>query len=124
MLVPKTVFEEVGGFDEVNLSVAYNDVDLCLRIREAGYTIVWTPYAELYHLESVSRGYDTESDALSRICQERAYIQGRWGAALLNDPFYSPNLTLEDESYSLAFPPRVRKPWLRTAVDTSYSYLY
>ena len=56
--MPKRVFHEVGGFDEVNLMVAFNDVDLCLKIREAGYSIVWTPYAELYHLESASRGYD------------------------------------------------------------------
>ena len=64
MVLRRAVYEEVGGFDEINLPVSYNDVDFCLRLRARGYRIVWTPYAELDHLESVTRGqdYDRETD--------------------------------------------------------------
>ena len=112
MLMPKRIFQEVGGFDEVNLAVAFNDVDLCLRVRQAGYSIVWTPYAELYHLESASRGYDYgNQERAERAALEVAYMRLRWGAAVQDDPFYSPNLSLLTENFDLAFPPRVSKPW-------------
>ena len=70
MAVPKTVFEQIGGFDEENLPVAFNDVDLCIRIRAAGYRIIWTPYAELYHWESKSRGSDTVPARLEAFLRE------------------------------------------------------
>jgi glycosyltransferase involved in cell wall biosynthesis len=111
MLVKRTVFERVGGFDESNLTVAFNDVDLCLKIREAGYKIIWTPYAELYHKESASRGSDEVPEKLVRASLERECMKQRWADVLFNDPYYNPNLTLEHEDYSLAFPPRVTKPW-------------
>lgn len=114
LLVWKRVFDEVGGFDEVNLPVAFNDVDLCLKIRQAGYRLVWTPYAELYHRESASRGSDLTPQQIARFEREKAYLAGRWGAALERDPFYNPNLTLDDESFRLAFPPRAGKPWRRS----------
>jgi len=108
LVMRREVFEEVGGFDE-RLAIAFNDVDLCLRIRERGYRILWTPFAELYHREGVSRGRDTiESE---RFRQEIRFMQERWGEQLLRDPAYNPNLTLEREDFSLAFPPRVSKPW-------------
>jgi GT2 family glycosyltransferase len=108
LLMRRDVFEEVGGFDE-QLAVAFNDVDLCLRIRERGYRVLWTPFAELYHREGVSRGKDTiESE---RFLREIRFMQERWGEQLLHDPAYNPNLTLEREDFSLAFPPRVSKPW-------------
>ena len=66
MAVRRSVYQEVGGFDEVNLTVSYNDVDFCLRLRERGYRIVWTPHAVLDHLESVSRGQDTSPENLER----------------------------------------------------------
>ena len=94
----------MGGFDEENLTVAYNDVDLCLKIKLAGHGIVWTPYAELYHRESVSRGSDLAPENVARAKREFAYMKQRWGAALENDPFYSPNLSLGGEAFSLAFP--------------------
>ncbi len=119
MLVHKKAFEEVGGFDEVNLTVAFNDVDLCLKIREAGYGIIWTPYAELYHRESASRGSDEVPEKLERATQEQDYMKKRWGDLLLNDPFYSPNLTLDYENYSIAFPPRTVKPWRVAALTES-----
>ncbi len=117
MVLRKHVFVEVGGLDETNLKVAYNDVDLCMKIRQAGYGIVWTPYAELYHLESASRGLGSAPDNLDRELREGSYLKQRWGARLKADPFYSPNLTLRDPSLSgesdLAFPPRSSKPWRR-----------
>ena len=111
MIISKKVFAEVGGFDEVNLKTSYNDVDLCLRIRQAGYSIVWTPYAELYHLEGASRGRDDEPKNAKQASRDIAYLQQRWGPELASDPFYNPNLTLVDESFDLAFPPRAVKPW-------------
>jgi GT2 family glycosyltransferase len=66
----KAVFEEVGGLNENDLQIAFNDIDLCLRIREAGYRIVWTPHAQLYHHESASRGPDTDPDKVDRFMAE------------------------------------------------------
>ena len=114
MLVPKRVFEQVGGYDQVNLTVGYNDVDLCLKIREAGYDIVYTPFAELYHLESVSRGENLSAAQIARDAKERAYMLSRWNREVGDDPFYSPNLTVTSENYSLAFPPRALKCWKNT----------
>lgn len=114
MLVSKAVFDQVGGYDEVNLTVGYNDVDLCLKIRAAGYDIVFTPFAELYHLESVSRGENLTPTQIERDVRERAYMQSRWSDVIAHDPFYSPNLTITSEDYSLAFPPRAPKSWKNT----------
>lgn len=113
MLVRKTVFMDVGGFDEVNLPVSYNDVDLCLRIRDAGYDIVWTPYARFYHFESASRGSDADAENVPRAIKEYQYMKARWGVHLNCDPFYNPNLSLEDGNCRIAFPPRVSMPWRR-----------
>ncbi|MEJ2244642.1 MAG: glycosyltransferase [Acidobacteriota bacterium] len=111
LLMPRRVFDEIKGFDEQALAIAFNDIDLCLRIREQGYRIVWTPYAELYHHESASRGYENTKEKFQRFEKEIKVMQGRWGALLQNDPYYNPNLTLESEDYALAFPPRAQKPW-------------
>jgi len=111
MVMRRAVFDEVGGFDEINLPVAYNDVDLCLRIRERGYRILWTPYAELYHLESASRPPDRAFEQIVRYNKECAYLKSRWNSLIFHDPYYNPNLTVETEDFSLASPPRVFKPW-------------
>jgi GT2 family glycosyltransferase len=111
MLVRKEVFSEVGGFEEEALSVAFNDVDLCLKIRSKGYLIVYTPYAELVHHESASRGYETTPEKFARFESEVETMKKRWGTALLNDPYYNPNLTLLTEDFAFAFPPRAEKPW-------------
>lgn len=101
MMLRKDVFEEVGGFDE-NLAVAFNDVDLCLKIREKGYLIVYTPYAELYHHESLSRGYEDTPEKKERFSKEVKYIREKWGAVIdRGDPYYNPNLTLEKEDFSI-----------------------
>lgn len=99
LLVRKAVFWEAGGLDEENLKIAYNDVDLCLKVRERGYKNVFTPYAELYHHESVSRGIDDVPVKKARLDREIAYMQRRWGTDGYRDPFYSPNLTVEREDF-------------------------
>ncbi|RUV36828.1 glycosyltransferase [Mesorhizobium sp. M7A.F.Ca.MR.148.00.0.0] len=101
LLIRKSVFEEVGGLNEIDLTVAFNDVDLCLKVGAAGYSNVWTPYAELYHLESVSRGIDAAPEKMARFHGEVAYMQGRWKEIIERDPFYSPNLTKTREDFSL-----------------------
>jgi len=111
LVVRRAVYEEAGGFDE-QLAIAYNDVDLCLRIRARGYRNLWTPYAELYHHESASRGLENTPAKLERLERDAEYMRRRWGAALDADPAYNPNLALDGDSFSLAFPPRGRRPWL------------
>ena len=111
LVMRRAVFDEVGGFDEERLKIAFNDVDLCLRLRKAGYLVVWTPHAELYHLESVSRGFDNTPDKIERFKGEVQAMSERWGEVLPHDPYYNPNLTLDDCNAGLAFPPRIEKPW-------------
>ncbi len=111
MVMPRSVFESVGGFDAVNLAIAFNDVDLCIRIREAGHQVIWTPYAELYHLESASRGSDLTPENRDRFASEVKYMQDRWGDVLRRDPYYNPNLSLDATDFSLAGTPRVTRPW-------------
>ncbi len=107
LVMRKSVYEEVGGLNEADLQVAFNDVDFCLRVCEDGYRNIWTPYAELYHHESVSRGIEDTPEKQARFTKEVQYMKQRWGNQLLNDPAYSPNLTLNYEDFSLAWPPRV-----------------
>jgi GT2 family glycosyltransferase len=102
LVMRRGIFQEVGGLEEKHLKVAFNDVDLCLRLRERGYRIVWTPYAELYHLESASRGLDNTVKKYFRLRHELNYMKKRWGEVLLADPYYNPNLTREYEDFSLA----------------------
>ena len=107
LLVKKSIFEAVGGLNAQDLAVAFNDVDFCLRVTEAGYRNVWTPFAELYHHESASRGYEDTPEKQQRFSKEVAYMHQRWGKLLLTDPAYSPNLTLSGDNFSYAWPPRV-----------------
>ena len=107
LVIKKDLYEAVGGLDESNLEIAFNDVDFCLRLREAGYRNVWTPYAELYHHESATRGHDDTPEKRLRFEKETRYMTKRWGDSLLDDPAYSPNLSLEREDFSLSWPPRV-----------------
>lgn len=106
LLVRRSVFEQMGGLDE-QLVVAFNDVDFCLRVQAAGYRNVWTPYAEMNHHESASRGEENSPEKIARFKREIDYMTARWGDGLLNDPTYSPNLTLDGEDFSYAWPPRV-----------------
>lgn len=99
LMLRKEIFKEVGGFDD-RFSLNFNDVDLCLKVRERGYVIVWTPYAELYHLESKTRAYDDNLRPTFR--QEKRFFQQKWKKRLeKSDPYYNPNLTLEREDFSI-----------------------
>jgi len=106
LLISKNKYLEVGGLNELDLKIAFNDVDFCLKLREKGYKNVFTPFAELYHHESISRGYEDSPEKQARFLSEINYMQRTWGDILLNDPFYNPNLTLKSEDFGLAFPPR------------------
>lgn len=112
LAVRKEVYDAVGGLDEENLQVAFNDVDFCIRIGERGLRILWTPYAELYHLESVSRGSDLTGQNAERFAREVAYMKRRWGAVLRRDRFYNPNLNLVLANGDLDPAPRRTRPWL------------
>ena len=111
LIVHKEIFEAVGGFDDKNLAVAFNDIDFCLKLRKAGHKIVFNPFAELYHYESVSRGHENTPSKVKRFEAESDTMKSRWGDVLTSDPFYNPNLTLLTEDFAFAFPPRVKKPW-------------
>jgi glycosyltransferase involved in cell wall biosynthesis len=106
LAVRKAVYREVGGLDET-LAVAFNDVDFCLRVGAVGYRVLWTPYAELVHHESASRGYDTTSERQERIAKEAELMKVRWGKLLEADPAYNPNLTHERQDFSYAWPARL-----------------
>jgi glycosyltransferase involved in cell wall biosynthesis/2-polyprenyl-3-methyl-5-hydroxy-6-metoxy-1,4-benzoquinol methylase len=106
LVIRKSIYEEVGGLDEVNLKIAFNDVDFCLRVQEAGYTNVWTPFAELYHHESVTRGLEDTPEKQERFVQEVTFMATRW-PDLQRDIAYNPNLTLDHHDFGLAWPPRV-----------------
>ena len=108
MLLRRDVFESVNGFNE-QLAIAYNDVDLCIRLRSAGSRIIWTPAVELYHYESASVGRHDAPQRKELFERERKLMRQLWGTVLDNDPFYSPNLSLTSQYYELAFPPRVAK---------------
>lgn len=106
LLVKKDIYTEVGGMNE-DLAVAFNDVDFCLRLVKAGYRNVWTPFAELFHYESLSRGNDDTPEKRRRFMGEVDYMRAHWGLMLENDPAYNPNLALSGNLFSLAFPPRI-----------------
>jgi hypothetical protein len=93
-MMRRSVFQEVGGFNETNLRVAYNDVDLCLRVRERGYLVAYTPYARLYHYESASRGRGIDP-------REVEYLTRRWGRVIADDPYYNPSLGRSAPDFSV-----------------------
>lgn len=106
LAVRKRVFEKLGGLNEKNLGVTFNDIDFCLRLTQRGYRIVWTPYANLVHHESASRGHQRTDYEQAEFLRAAAYMHETWGAELLRDPFYNPNLSLNLPGFELAFPPR------------------
>ncbi|MEX3954859.1 glycosyltransferase [Trinickia sp. EG282A] len=108
LVIRKTIYEEVGGLDE-ELAVAFNDVDFCIKVLRAGYRNAWTPFAELYHHESASRGSDMDPGKYQRFVGEVERMQARWPDLIARDPAYNPNLTLDSTrgSFALSFPPRI-----------------
>lgn len=107
LLVRRSIFETVGGFDET-LPIAFNDADFCIKIRRAGERIVWTPSVEMYHHESVTLGQHDSPQRRKQFLQSVEVMQYRWQDVLENDPCYNPNLSLKhDAMFSLAWPPRM-----------------
>jgi hypothetical protein len=106
MMIRRAVFAAFGGFDE-ELPIAFNDVDLCMRLRAAGWRIIWTPTVELYHLESASVGRHDSRERADQHAKAVALMRERWGPLLDTDPFYNPNLSLR-RAFHLAFPPRLK----------------
>jgi GT2 family glycosyltransferase len=111
MLTRRADYEHVGGFDEINFPINFNDVDYCLKLRALGKRIVFTPHAQLLHLESASRGHDRGTDRAARFERELRILRARWLHVLIEDPFYSPLLSLDSVPFSaLAWPPRTFAP--------------
>lgn len=111
LLIKRELFKKVGGLDEKNLKVAFNDVDLCLKIRKLGFRIIWTPFAQFIHHESLSRGLDESGEKRIRFIKEINFMKKKWAKELINDPHYNPNLSLENENNDFAFPPRLDHIW-------------
>lgn len=111
LLLRAETYRAIGGLDETNLAVTFNDIDLCLRLTAAGYRIVWTPHAEFIHHESASRGIEDTFAKQRRFLAEAQFMRDKWGQRLEHDPFYNPNLSLGSDLFQLAFPPRTEDPW-------------
>lgn len=107
MVVKKEIFDQAGGFDETNLAISFNDVDFCLRLQKAGLRNVWTPYSNMIHHESASRGHQPTPEEQAQFKREAAYMQQKWGNELLHDRFYNPNLTLNLPGFLIGVPPRL-----------------
>lgn len=101
LLVSKKIFDEVGGLDE-SFKVSLNDVDFCLKCRQKGYLNIWTPFAELFHYESISRGSDMKGASAERYNEESARFREKWAIQLASgDPYYNPNFSLDRSDYTI-----------------------
>ena len=101
MMVKREAFEAVGGLDEA-FEVAFNDVDFCMRVQQAGYQVVYNPFAMLYHYESKTRGGEDTDAKVQRFQREIDLFASRWREFLSKgDPYYNPNLTLMKHDFSL-----------------------
>ena len=104
LLVKKSLYEQVGGLDE-SFVISLNDVDFCLKLRKLGLLNVWTPFAELYHYESISRGLDDQGEKAERYNRESEHFREKWKAELeAGDPYYNPNFSLDRSDYALKDP--------------------
>jgi glycosyltransferase involved in cell wall biosynthesis/GT2 family glycosyltransferase len=106
MAVRAVLFHELGGFDEKNLTSNFQDVDFCLRLKDRGLQVVWTPYADFVHHKPTVMEKDQNSEEKAIFRHDADYMQERWAEELREDPFYSPNLSLAEPGFELAFPPR------------------
>ncbi|MCS3799956.1 glycosyltransferase [Niastella sp. OAS944] len=111
LAVRKELFIKVGGFDEKNLKIAYNDVDFCLKVRELGYRNLFTPFAQLIHHESLTRGSDLSEVNFQRWREEYRFMATKWKSIISNDPFYNPNLSVTTLTTQFAFPPKIKYDW-------------
>ncbi|MGY8856290.1 MAG: glycosyltransferase family 2 protein [Pseudomonadales bacterium] len=101
LAIRRSVFKEIDGFEAEKLPVAYNDVDLCLKSFKKGYRNVWTPYAELYHYESLSRGKDTTPEKKARFLKEVGYMHHKWDTYIKSDPYHNPNFAANKENFTV-----------------------
>jgi GT2 family glycosyltransferase len=116
LVTPKALYQQLGGLNERDLAVAFNDVDYCLRVRAAGYKVIYDAHATFVHHESVSRGKDRSDAARARLQAEVSYMQQRWAQTLQQDPAYNPNLTLEAGNFAISDAPRASlRHWLGLA---------
>lgn len=121
LFMRKETFDRAGGF-EPELPVAYNDVDLCLKIGDLGLRILADPGIELTHKESRTRGSDLAPEAAMRLSGDAAWMHSRWGSRLQHDPYFSPNHDLDRPDFALANPPRLAMPWQeRPVTNKSFS---
>ena len=104
LAIRKSTYKAVGGFDEKNLRVAFNDIDFCIRVRNKGYRNILEPRAKLYHYESKSRGKEDNDEKKKRFESEVLFMKETWGQLLESDPFYNPNLTIHHEDFSIRLP--------------------
>ena len=118
--IRRSVFLEAGGLNETDLGVAFNDVDLCLRLGDLGYRVVWTPFAELFHLESASRGYEDTLEKQERFQREHFYLMKTFESLLeAGDPFHNPNLLFTWNESKIPAPSRRARPWYYLAKHVS-----
>jgi len=104
MMVRLDKYKEVGGLDEDNLAIAYNDIDLCLKLMDKGYNNLFTPHARATHHESISRGYEDTDEKMQRLVSEQSYFLTKWDDFLkIGDPYFNPNLSLKNEKFSLKY---------------------
>jgi glycosyltransferase involved in cell wall biosynthesis len=112
LVVRKSVFEQAGGLDSHSLPFAFNDVDLCLRIKRMGYRNIWNASAELYQREAVGKCVDAQPGAVAGLQTETDHMLRTWGEIISEDPFYNANLSNDvDRCFELSFPPRRRRSW-------------
>lgn len=111
LVTHKHLYVQLGGLNETQLTIAFNDVDYCLRVRQAGYQVIYSPYAELYHHESVSRGTEDTPSKKARAKAEADYMRSTWQVVRDGDPFYNPNLNRAKADFSLSKVPLVDWPW-------------
>ena len=108
LVMNKALYQSIGGYDEEKFKRICYDLDLCLRLKEAGYRNIWTPYAELYNnVELVTAVFLNNNEGEKYLDKEIHFLKQRWNNFLLHDPGYNPNLTLAHEDFSLAWPPRM-----------------
>ena len=101
LMVKKELFELVGGLEE-SFAISLNDVDFCLKLRDKGFLNVWTPFAELYHYESISRGLDDQGEKAERYNRESEQFRKKWKEVLeKGDPYYNPNFSLDRSDFAL-----------------------
>jgi len=106
LAIEKATWCDLSGLDEENLAVAYNDVDLCLKVRQKNLKVIFTPFSKVFHHESVSRGIDDTPERNARLQSEIQVMQERWGDMLNDDPAYSSNLSFDGGGFSLAKTPK------------------